>query len=86
MPVGCEGNDALIASAAGSYTDRQLDMTVSKRAQARAVSESLKYAAEQYRNQPGRIENYEPGKSSIAEKEAKQWWDEVLDIFDGFHF
>ncbi|XP_034245164.1 sorbin and SH3 domain-containing protein 1 isoform X3 [Thrips palmi] len=49
----------------------------------RAVSESLKYAAEVYKNQPGRIENYEPGKSSIAEKEAKQWWDEVLDIFDG---
>ncbi|KAK3917926.1 Vinexin, partial [Frankliniella fusca] len=49
----------------------------------RAVSESLKYAAEVYRNQPGRIENYEPGKSSIAEREAKQWWDEVLDIFDG---
>ena len=36
------------------------------------MSESLKYAAEVYKNQPGRIENYEPGKSSISEKEAKQ--------------
>ncbi|CAG9773033.1 unnamed protein product [Ceutorhynchus assimilis] len=33
--------------------------------------------------QPGRIENYRPGHSSISEKEAKQWWDEVMDIFDG---
>jgi hypothetical protein len=36
-----------------------------------------------YKNQPGRIEDYEPGRSSISEKETKQWWDEVLDIFDG---
>ncbi|XP_049820768.1 uncharacterized protein LOC109593978 isoform X6 [Aethina tumida] len=33
---------------------------------------------------PGRIENYTPGHSSIAEKEAKEWWDEVMDIFDGW--
>lgn len=26
----------------------------------------------QYRNQPGRIENYTTGKSSISEKESKQ--------------
>jgi sorbin and SH3 domain-containing protein 1 len=36
-----------------------------------------------YKNQPGRIENYTPGRSSISDKEAKQWWDEVMDIFDG---
>ncbi|XP_011869881.1 PREDICTED: uncharacterized protein LOC105563146 isoform X5 [Vollenhovia emeryi] len=45
---------------------------------------SLKYSAEIYKNQPGRIEDYEPGRSSIAEKEAKEWWDEVMDIFDGW--
>uniref|UniRef100_A0AAG5DL89 Sorbin and SH3 domain-containing protein n=1 Tax=Anopheles atroparvus TaxID=41427 RepID=A0AAG5DL89_ANOAO len=36
-----------------------------------------------YRNQPGRIENYTPGRSSISEKESKEWWDEVMDIFNG---
>ncbi|XP_019701056.1 uncharacterized protein LOC105192612 [Harpegnathos saltator] len=45
---------------------------------------ALKYSAEIYKNQPGRIEDYEPGHSSIAEKEAKEWWDEVMDIFDGW--
>ncbi|XP_015600449.1 uncharacterized protein LOC107270181 isoform X5 [Cephus cinctus] len=53
----------------------------------------LKYASEVYKNQPGRIEDYEPGRSSIADKETKEptsitwtrrkWWDEVMDIFDG---
>lgn len=32
----------------------------------------LKYSTEIYKNQPGRIEDYEPGRSSIAEKEAKE--------------
>ncbi|KAK9874664.1 hypothetical protein WA026_005486 [Henosepilachna vigintioctopunctata] len=32
---------------------------------------------------PGRIENYMPGHSSIQEQESKRWWDEVMDIFDG---
>ncbi|KAL1122389.1 hypothetical protein AAG570_003794 [Ranatra chinensis] len=33
---------------------------------------AVKHAVNVYKNQPGRIENYEPGHSSIAEKEAKQ--------------
>jgi hypothetical protein len=33
---------------------------------------SIKYATEVYKNQPGRIEDYEPGHSSISEKETKQ--------------
>ncbi|XP_076753346.1 cbl-associated protein [Xylocopa sonorina] len=45
---------------------------------------TLRYTSEVYKNQPGRIEDYEPGRSSIAEKEAKEWWDEVMDIFDGW--
>ncbi|KAL6431199.1 hypothetical protein ACFW04_007125 [Cataglyphis niger] len=45
---------------------------------------ALRYSTEIYKNQPGRIEDYEPGRSSIAEKEAKEWWDEVMDIFDGW--
>ncbi|XP_043519600.1 uncharacterized protein LOC122533697 isoform X4 [Frieseomelitta varia] len=45
---------------------------------------ALRYTPEVYKNQPGRIEDYEPGRSSIAEKEAKEWWDEVMDIFDGW--
>ncbi|XP_046819454.1 uncharacterized protein LOC124424442 [Vespa crabro] len=44
----------------------------------------LKYSSDVYKNQPGRIEDYEPGRSSIADKEAKEWWDEVMDIFDGW--
>ncbi|XP_015184533.1 PREDICTED: MATH and LRR domain-containing protein PFE0570w-like isoform X5 [Polistes dominula] len=44
---------------------------------------ALKYSSDVYKNQPGRIEDYEPGRSSIADKEAKEWWDEVMDIFDG---
>ncbi|XP_037907660.1 uncharacterized protein LOC119649465 isoform X16 [Hermetia illucens] len=36
-----------------------------------------------YKNQPGRIENYVPGHSSVSDKEKKEWWDEVMDIFDG---
>uniref|UniRef100_A0A8D8ZZP8 Sorbin and SH3 domain-containing protein 1 n=1 Tax=Cacopsylla melanoneura TaxID=428564 RepID=A0A8D8ZZP8_9HEMI len=43
---------------------------------------SIKHAMEIYKNQPGRIENYQPGHSSISEKEAKQWWDDMMDIFD----
>ncbi|XP_055704257.1 uncharacterized protein LOC129802464 isoform X7 [Phlebotomus papatasi] len=37
-----------------------------------------------YRNQPGRIENYIPGRSSVSERETREWWDEVMDIFDGW--
>ncbi|XP_034952537.1 uncharacterized protein [Chelonus insularis] len=43
----------------------------------------VKTTAEVYRNQPGRIEDYQPGRSTIGEKETKEWWDEVMDIFDG---
>ncbi|XP_044575739.1 uncharacterized protein LOC123259349 isoform X3 [Cotesia glomerata] len=54
----------------------------------------VKTTAEVYRNQPGRIENYQPGQSTpavgVGEKETKEltvtkkkkWWDEVMDIFD----
>ncbi|XP_014370951.2 uncharacterized protein LOC106720719 isoform X5 [Papilio machaon] len=44
---------------------------------------SARASQEVYKNQPGKIENYVPGKSSVVDKEAKQWWDEVMDIFDG---
>ncbi|XP_044742795.1 uncharacterized protein LOC123305210 isoform X3 [Chrysoperla carnea] len=44
---------------------------------------TIKHGSGVYKNQPGRIENYVPGHSSISEKEAKEWWDEVMDIFDG---
>ncbi|XP_018344536.1 PREDICTED: uncharacterized protein LOC108749950 isoform X2 [Trachymyrmex septentrionalis] len=37
---------------------------------------ALKYSTEIYKNQPGRIEDYEPGHSSIAEKEAKEPFDQ----------
>ncbi|XP_069964331.1 uncharacterized protein CAP isoform X15 [Bactrocera oleae] len=36
-----------------------------------------------YKNQPGRIEDYVTGRSSVSEKERKEWWDEVMDIFNG---
>ncbi|XP_039749618.1 uncharacterized protein LOC120626257 isoform X2 [Pararge aegeria] len=45
---------------------------------------SARARQEVYKNQPGRIENYVPGRSSVIDKEAKQWWDEVMDIFDGW--
>ncbi|XP_011500240.1 PREDICTED: sorbin and SH3 domain-containing protein 1 isoform X2 [Ceratosolen solmsi marchali] len=41
------------------------------------------YSPETYHLQPGRIEDYVPGNCSIQEKESKEWWDEVMDIFDG---
>ncbi|CAB3238898.1 unnamed protein product [Arctia plantaginis] len=44
---------------------------------------SARASQEVYKNQPGRIENYVPGRSSVIDKESKQWWDEVMDIFDG---
>ncbi|KAL1509375.1 hypothetical protein ABEB36_004129 [Hypothenemus hampei] len=47
-------------------------------------SDIVKNTHEKYNNQPGKIENYRPGHSSISEKEAKRWWDEVMDIFDGW--
>ncbi|XP_045489041.1 uncharacterized protein LOC110996449 isoform X2 [Pieris rapae] len=45
---------------------------------------STRASQEVYKSQPGKIENYTPGKSSVVDKEAKQWWDEVMDIFDGW--
>lgn len=33
---------------------------------------SVKHTTDIYKNQPGRIENYVPGHSSISEKEAKE--------------
>ncbi|XP_015376235.1 PREDICTED: uncharacterized protein LOC107170575 isoform X3 [Diuraphis noxia] len=48
----------------------------------RSVS-PVKCGQDRYKNQPRPIENYEPGHSSIAEKETKQWWDEVMNTFDG---
>ncbi|XP_041970903.1 uncharacterized protein LOC121727254 isoform X3 [Aricia agestis] len=45
---------------------------------------SARASQEVYKGQPGRIENYVPGRSSVIDKEAKQWWDEVMDIFDGW--
>ncbi|XP_045494143.1 uncharacterized protein LOC123693189 isoform X9 [Colias croceus] len=44
---------------------------------------STRASQEIHKAQPGKIENYTPGKSSVVDKEAKQWWDEVMDIFDG---
>lgn len=44
----------------------------------------VKCGQDRYKNQPRPIENYEPGHSSIAEKEtAKQWWDDVMNEYDG---
>ncbi|GBP65758.1 hypothetical protein EVAR_44403_1 [Eumeta japonica] len=37
---------------------------------------SARASQEVYKNQPGRIEDYVPGKSSVVDKEAKQWLDE----------
>ncbi|KAF7281724.1 hypothetical protein GWI33_004435 [Rhynchophorus ferrugineus] len=47
-------------------------------------SDIVRNTQETYRVQPGRIENYVPGHSSISESEAKKWWDEVMGIFDGW--
>ncbi|XP_037888615.1 protein PF14_0175-like isoform X13 [Glossina fuscipes] len=46
------------------------------------TSEPIKSGYGTYKNQPGRIENYITGHSSISEKEKKRWWDEVMDIFN----
>lgn len=42
----------------------------------------VKCGQDRYKNQPRPIENYEPGHSSIAEKETKQFWDEMVNTFD----
>ncbi|XP_056636177.1 uncharacterized protein LOC130444871 isoform X3 [Diorhabda sublineata] len=47
-------------------------------------SDIVRNTSSDYKNLPGKIENYTPGHSSISDKEAKQWWDEVMDIFDGW--
>ncbi|XP_066153221.1 uncharacterized protein CAP isoform X4 [Euwallacea fornicatus] len=47
-------------------------------------SDIVRNSHEKYYNQPRKIENYRPGHSSISEKEARRWWDEVMDIFDGW--
>ncbi|XP_033609073.1 uncharacterized protein LOC111868667 isoform X3 [Cryptotermes secundus] len=66
--------------------NKENDFTTSTLPRSRYIPHpaSIKYATEVYKNQPGRIEDYEPGHSSISDKETKQWWDEVLDIFDGW--
>ena len=38
----------------------------------RVGSSVVKHGHDPYKNQPGRIENYIPGHSSISEKEAKE--------------
>ncbi|XP_033150965.1 uncharacterized protein LOC108596118 isoform X2 [Drosophila busckii] len=43
----------------------------------------IKSAPNAYKNQPGRIENYTTGHSSVSEQQKKEWWDEVMDIFNG---
>ncbi|XP_046392306.1 uncharacterized protein LOC124160493 [Ischnura elegans] len=64
--------------------NKDYNFTTSTMPRSKYIPPSTKYGPEVYKNQPGRIEDYEPGHSSIAEKEAKLWWDEVLDIFDGW--
>ncbi|KAJ8672551.1 hypothetical protein QAD02_003810 [Eretmocerus hayati] len=41
------------------------------------------YSPDTYHMNPGRIEDYVPGNCSIQDRETKEWWDEVMDIFDG---
>nr|XP_026496925.1 sorbin and SH3 domain-containing protein 1 isoform X7 [Vanessa tameamea] len=65
--------------------DRRYDDTSSYEANNKySTLASGRARQEVYKSQPGRIENYVPGKSSVIDKEAKQWWDEVMDIFDGW--
>ncbi|CAI6363666.1 unnamed protein product [Macrosiphum euphorbiae] len=68
------GENRLFQNLDGEYT-RNVTMR-------RSVS-PVKCGQDRYKNQPRPIENYEPGHSSIAEKETKQWWDEVMNTFDG---
>ncbi|KAM7343420.1 cbl-associated protein isoform 17-T20 [Cochliomyia hominivorax] len=42
----------------------------------------VKSGQNSYKNQPGRIEDYVTGHSSVSEKEKKEWWDEIMDIFN----
>ncbi|XP_021927935.1 sorbin and SH3 domain-containing protein 1 isoform X7 [Zootermopsis nevadensis] len=54
--------------------NKENDFTTSTLPRSRYVPHpaSIKYATEVYKNQPGRIEDYEPGHSSISDKETKQ--------------
>ncbi|CAB3373008.1 Hypothetical predicted protein [Cloeon dipterum] len=51
--------------------NKEADFTSTTMPRSRGMAPSIKYACEVYKNQPGRIEDYEPGRSSISEKEAK---------------
>ncbi|RZC36576.1 Retinal domain containing protein, partial [Asbolus verrucosus] len=72
VPARDKENDYLVSSTMPRHTTEN-----------KSVSEVVRHGHDPYKNQPGRIENYIPGHSSISEKEAKEWWDEVMDIFDG---
>ncbi|CAH0553848.1 unnamed protein product [Brassicogethes aeneus] len=70
------------------YKERDHDYTSASYTMPRNLPNKSSSSSDILRNgqdllKPGRIENYTPGHSSIAEKEAKEWWDEVMDIFDG---
>ncbi|XP_018907552.2 uncharacterized protein [Bemisia tabaci] len=61
---------------------KENDASLSYVPRTKPSNEALKHAVEIYNSQPGRIENYEPGRCSIADKETKEWWDEMMEIFD----
>ncbi|XP_075216819.1 uncharacterized protein LOC142322063 isoform X3 [Lycorma delicatula] len=56
--------------------NKENDFTTSTMPRSKYVANSVKHAVDVYKNQPGRIEDYEPGHSSISEKEAKQQFEQ----------
>ncbi|KAG5678402.1 hypothetical protein PVAND_008077 [Polypedilum vanderplanki] len=68
-------SDYVIKYSSGSNNlDRQRTLSASNQSEERygSIEQPVKPNACQYKNQPGRIENYTPGKSSVSDKEAKQ--------------
>ncbi|XP_070489994.1 uncharacterized protein [Chironomus tepperi] len=78
-------SDYIIKYSSGASSDRQRTISIGNQSEDRygSMEQPVKPNIGQYKLQPGRIENYTPGKSSVSDKEAKQWWDDIMEIFDG---
>ncbi|KAL7051993.1 hypothetical protein ACKWTF_004717 [Chironomus riparius] len=78
-------SDYIVKYSSGASSDRQRTISIGNQSEDRygSMEQPVKPLIGQYKIQPGRIENYTPGKSSVSDKEAKQWWDDIMEIFDG---
>ncbi|KAL7051995.1 hypothetical protein ACKWTF_004717 [Chironomus riparius] len=67
-------SDYIVKYSSGASSDRQRTISIGNQSEDRygSMEQPVKPLIGQYKIQPGRIENYTPGKSSVSDKEAKQ--------------